>query len=262
MTPRWNALVLAAGRGPDDPMAKAHGVARKCEVPVDGVAMLKRVAATLSSHRSISNVVVSIEKEITMREILGGVGALFVQSSQSAPASVLAAIGAGPAKYPLLVTTADHPLLTDAMIEHFLKEADSSNADLCVALARDRVILDAYPEAKRTFLKFGRDRVSGCNLYALRTEHALEAVKLWNSLDEARKQPWRLIAAFGPGALLRFAFGLLTLESAFELGSRKLGIVAKPILMPFAEAAIDIDKPADLELAEKILKARRDPGSP
>jgi hypothetical protein len=72
-----------------------------------------------------------------------------------------------------------------------------------------------------------------------------------------RKQPWRLVAGFGPVALLRFAFGQLTVESAFELASRKLGITAKPILLPYASAAIDVDKPEDLELADKILKARR-----
>jgi hypothetical protein len=129
-----------------------------------------------------------------------------------------------------------------------------------VALARDTVILEAYPQAKRTFLKFGPDRVSGCNLFALRTAHALKAVELWQSLDQARKKPWRLIAAFGPTALWRFGFGKLTLDSAFALASRKLAISAKPVLMPFAEAAIDVDKPADLELAEAILKSRRTPG--
>jgi GTP:adenosylcobinamide-phosphate guanylyltransferase len=260
MSTRWNALVLAAGRGPGDPMAAAHGVARKCEIPIDGVPMLKRVAGTLSAHRSISDVVVSIEKEIAMREILGGIGALFAQSEDSAPASVLAAIESGVARLPLLVTTADHPLLDEAMIDFFLDAADSSGADLCVALARDRVIREAYPEAKRTYLKLGRVRVSGCNLFALRTPHALKAVELWQSLDRARKKPWRLVAAFGPGALLRFATGRLSLDSAFELASRRLAITARPVLMPFAEAAIDVDKPADLELAEKILKARRDRG--
>jgi GTP:adenosylcobinamide-phosphate guanylyltransferase len=259
MISRWNALILAAGRGPDDPMAKAHGVQRKCEIPIDGVAMLKRVASTLAAHRAISDVVVSIESDIAMREILGGIGALFVKSAASAPASVLAAIANGPARLPLLVTTADHPLLDEAMIDYFLDAADGSQSDLCVGLARDTVIRAAYPEARRTYLKFGRDRVSGCNLFALRTTHALKAVELWQSLDRSRKEPWRLVAAFGLGALARFGLGRLTIDDAFALASRRLAISAKPVLMPFAAAAIDVDKPADFELAEAILKARRDP---
>jgi hypothetical protein len=57
-------------------------------------------------------------------------------------------------------------------------------------------------------------------------------------------------------ALLRFALGRLSLEAAFALVSARLGLAVKPVIMPFAEAAIDIDKPADKDLAEKILAAR------
>ena len=41
-----------------------------------------------------------------------------------------------------------------------------------------------------------------------------------------------------------------------ESFQERLGLTAKPILLPFAEAAIDVDKPSDLELAETILKQR------
>jgi len=53
-----------------------------------------------------------------------------------------------------------------------------------------------------------------------------------------------------------YLFGRLSLSGAFEYGSRKIGITAKPILIPIAEAAIDVDKPSDLELVERILAAR------
>ena len=46
----------------------------------------------------------------------------------------------------------------------------------------------------------------------------------------------------------------MNLERAFAIASRRIGIVARPILLPFAEAAIDVDKPADKELAEQILR--------
>ena len=47
MTKTWTALVLAAGRGPNDPMAKAYGVSHKCALPVNGVPMLRRVVNAL-----------------------------------------------------------------------------------------------------------------------------------------------------------------------------------------------------------------------
>ena len=36
----WQAIILAAGRGPDDPMAKAYGVANKSTLTVGAVPML------------------------------------------------------------------------------------------------------------------------------------------------------------------------------------------------------------------------------
>jgi hypothetical protein len=50
--------------------------------------------------------------------------------------------------------------------------------------------------------------------------------------------------------------GTLSLDEVFRTVSRRLEFIAKPILLPFAEAAIDVDKPSDLELAETILEQR------
>jgi len=38
-----------------------------------------------------------------------------------------------------------------------------------------------------------------------------------------------------------------------RLVSRRLGIDAAAVVLPMAEAAIDVDKPADLDLVESIL---------
>ncbi len=143
------------------------------------------------------------------------------------------------------------------MVRHFCNEATASGADFCAGLARDETILAAYPQSVRTFFKLGKDRVSGCNLFALNNKRALVVVQRWQYLDSLRKKPWRLVAAFGPVAILRFALGWIDLQSAFAIISQRLGVVAKPVLMPFAEAAIDVDKPSDLELAEQILRARQ-----
>jgi hypothetical protein len=98
--------------------------------------------------------------------------------------------------------------------------------------------------------------VSGCNLFAVQNAKGLRILERWKYLETVRKKPWRLVAAFGPLALLRFVTGRLSLQTAFQTISSRLGMEIKPVLMPFAEAAIDVDKPSDLELAESILKNR------
>ena len=242
----WSALILAAGRGPDDPMAKAYGVANKCLIPVGGVPMLTRVVSTLSDF---GPVLVSIES---------GVAGQFetVEPYSSAPSSVLAAVRTGRLPYPVLVTTGDHPLLTREMLDHFRVASETTGADFTAGLARAEVIEAAWPETRRTYFSFRPDRVSGCNLFALHNSNALRILERWQYLEQVRKKPWRLVAAFGVMPLLRYLSGTLTLETAFATASKKLGLVMKPVLMPQAEAAIDVDKPADKDLAEKILAGR------
>jgi CTP:molybdopterin cytidylyltransferase MocA len=251
-------LVLAAGRGPNDPMAKAYEVTHKCLVEIGGEPMLKRVVRTLLASPEIASVTVSIEKKELLTDALGPLAArvAFLASAESAARSALAALPED-AEYPWLITTGDHPLLTLEMLRYFLDAATGSGADLCAGLARAETILARFPDARRTYLPFGPDRVSGCNLFALTSPAARKALAFWHDLERLRKKPWRLIGAFGPVALLRFFAGTLTLDSAFALASRRLGLTARPVLMPFAEAAVDVDKPADKELAERILRERQ-----
>ena len=255
----FDALVLAAGRGPDDPMAKASGARHKCLLPVGGTPMLMRVLAALASSPHINRIFVSIE---TPGIVEGADGFTelshkhpieTIQSADKASSSVGEALRSGRMAFPVLVTTADHALLSPAMIEHFCTTSIAAQADVTAGLADADTILSAYPGAARTFLRFSGGRYSGCNLFAFTGPRALAAIDFWQRVERDRKQPWRLIRAFGFAPLLWYLSGRLNLEQAFEKGSQRLGITAKPVIMPMAEAAIDVDKPQDLELVEKIL---------
>ena len=180
----------------------------------------------------------------------------FVDPRTGAAGSVLAAIERGEVSYPLLVTTGDHPLLTAEMVRHFADAAWRTGADVAVGLATAETILAAHPRSVRTFFRLGATRVSGCYLFAVRNARALALLRLWQDIEKNRKKPWRIVSAFGPVAIIRFLTGTPTLDGAFALVSRRLGLTVAPVLMPFAEAAIDVDKPADKELAEAILAAR------
>ncbi len=106
MSRPWTALVLAAGRGPGDPMAKAYGVTHKCALPVAGVPMLARVVGALQESGIIESIAVSVETEDVLSAALGNAAmeVRFTQSTHSAPASVLAA-ATEIARFPLLITT-------------------------------------------------------------------------------------------------------------------------------------------------------------
>jgi len=161
--------------------------------------------------------------------------------------------------FPLLVTTADHALLTPALIEAFCREALSSRADIVAGLAPASVIQAAYPNTHRTYLRFREDSYSGANLFALLTPESLHAVAFWRRIERERKRPWRLAKAFGLGNLLSYLLRRYSMRQAVERISRPLGCRAEAIVLPIAEAAIDVDKPSDLVLVEDILSKRESP---
>jgi GTP:adenosylcobinamide-phosphate guanylyltransferase len=239
-------------------MARAYQVTHKCLVEIGGKPMLRRVVGTLAASPDIASITVSIERRELLDEALGSrsTNVRFLGSAESAARSALTALSET-APFPWLITTGDHPLLTSEMLRYFLSEAAKSGADLSAGLARAETIMARFPQARRTYLKFGADRVSGCNLFALTSPRARKALAFWHHLESVRKRPWRLVGAFGLVALLRFLSGTLTLDGAFAVASRRLDLTARPVLMPFAEAAVDVDKPDDKELAEKILRERQ-----
>jgi len=254
---KWRVLVLAGSRGPNEPMARHYGVSHKCLIEISGKPMLHRVVDALHEHRAIEEVHVSIEIADFLADELKAIDdkVEFHQAKSSAPQSVLAAIiDMGLDDGPILVTTADHALLDEEMLDSFLSDALASGADLLVGLAKAEVILKAYPDAKRTFLTFGPDRVSGCNLFAFKTEASKKLLGFWQRVEKNRKNPFKLIWAFGWKPLFFYLTGQVNLQKAFKLGSQQVGVNVEPVLLPMANAAVDVDKPEDKELVEAILR--------
>ncbi len=251
------ALVLAGQRkGGPDPMAAAAGVSHKALLPVAGVPMLLRVVSALRASPAVGRVAVSIEAPERTLSGLGGLEDALLRAAAPSPArSAAAALDEFGA--PLLVATADHALLTPEMVGHFVS-AVPAGAAAAAALARSETVLAAYPDARRTWLRFRDGAFSGCNLFLLaEAEGAAKAVGFWRRVEAERKRPLAMARLLGPLALLRFALGRMTLRDALDALERRCGARLSAVEMPFADAAVDVDKPADLALAEAALRARR-----
>ncbi len=222
--------------------------------------MLGRVAATLLGAPEIGRIVILAQDPQSPQvgdaaELAAHPRISFAPAGRGIAASISAIAGSSAAPFPLLVTTADHVLLTPDMLAEFLSGAADCDAAFGVG---EKASMDAaYPGSRRTWLKFPDGHYSGANLFALRTVKVATALNLWEGYEQDRKQAWKLFARFGPNLFLRALTRTISFPAAVRRAGLRLSVRVKPIVMSAAEAMIDVDKPADHALAERILSARR-----
>ena len=217
-----------------------------------------RVVRALRATRGIGPLTVSLEEPGALDALpelaaLRRQGILSVHKSLPSPSrSVLDVLEGLPPERRLLVTTADHALLRPEIVERFLADAEQSGADLALGLVSERLLRASFPESKRTYIPFRDDGYSGANLFFFRTPQARAAAAFWVRAERFRKRPWRLVSSFGAVSLVLFLLRRLDLAAAMERASRAIGARIAAIPLGFAEAAIDVDKAADLVLAREI----------
>lgn len=257
---KCTALVLAGSRGAPDALTIAAGVSHKALIPAGGQPMLARVVQTLLDCEHIGDILISIERpelalDLPLIAAQAASGRVRVIASAATPSqSVLAIIQDTDNIWPLLVTTGDHPLLSGEMIAYLLEHAAPA-ADAAAAIVEEAVIRAAYPQSLRTYMRFRGSAFSGANLFLLCNSNARGVVSFWRHIEANRKNPIRLMAALGVMSLLRFALGRLDLDQALQRLGRKCGARIGVVRLPYAQAAIDVDKPEDLALVTGILRS-------
>jgi molybdopterin-guanine dinucleotide biosynthesis protein A len=255
----WTAVLLAGQRPGIDPLAAAFGQQWKALVPIAGEAMLSRVARTLLACPPIARVLILAQEPEALLvgdcAWLGREARVTTAPSGGGIASSIAAVAGGPAApWPVLATTADHPLLTVEMVEAMI--AGVGLLDVGVGVVERRVLLAAYPGNRRTWLRFADGAWTGANLFALRTPDATRALGSWSAVEQDRKKALKLVWHFGAWLAIRAFTRTITLRTAMKRAGRRLGFEVRPVPLPFAEAGIDVDKPSDHALAEAILQKR------
>jgi hypothetical protein len=153
---------------------------------------------------------------------------------------------------PVLVTTADHPLLRADIVDDFLQRSLASGADVGVGLTDYASIRARFPAARKTVTRFRDGGFCGCNLFSFMTPASHRVAAAWRRVEEQRKNPLRVISQLGWWSVLRYLLGWMTLNQALEKLSQRLGVSIAPVHLPFPEAAIDVDSIADQQLVEGI----------
>lgn len=262
------AVVLAADRTTSDPITQHTGASCKAIAPVCGVPMILRVLDALEASNQVQSIIICGPQESALSECselqqrIEAGRVTWLPSLDSPSRSAMKGFEQIDDNTPILLTTADHALLTPAIVQHFLRESLAAESDATVGLVKYEDIIATFPDAKRTITKLRDGGFCGCNLFTFNRQ-GRNLVSLWRQAEDMRKRPWRLIAQIlGPWTVLNYLLGLLTLEQALHAISIKTGIRAQAVMLPYPQAGIDVDKIEDLRLAESVLSRCNAPVDP
>jgi GTP:adenosylcobinamide-phosphate guanylyltransferase len=249
------AVVLAGSRPGTDPFAQRYGTDLKALIPVGGEPMVRRPVRALLASANVDGIRVLAQQPERVREVLPADLRISVEESGETIAATLERLCVDPdLQWPILVTTADHALLTPEMVADFLAKA--AGADVAIGIVSRDALMKRLPQTQRTWLKFRGGAYSGANLFLLGTPKVRSTIELWRSNEQNRKKAWRMLLTVGLFAGLGALFRLRTLQQTLDSVGRKLNLNIRAVELSDPLAAVDVDKPADHELVTAILEGR------
>ena len=253
------AIVLAGDRTKADSLINHTKVGSKAMIDIDGTPMVRRVLNSLRASRVVNKIALSgpEETEVAKDEQL----ARWVEDGEvlwkppgiSPSTSAYEAMQSLDPDAAVLLTTADHPLLSAEVVDAFGRQSLAADVDVTVGLAPHALVSEAYPGIKKTVLRFSDGDFCGCNLFAFLTPEGRHAARFWRRIEQERKKPLLVIGLLGWSAVLRYRLGLLSLEEALARLGKRLGLRMRAVILPYANAAIDVDSIADLMLVKGAL---------
>lgn len=259
---QFAAIVLAADRTNKDPITRYTGAACKAFAPVGGIPMVIRVLDVLAACDLIGTIILcgppqalhaqcpELEQRIASGRIV------WLPNLDSPSRSADSCLNHIPSNLPVLLTTADHALLTADIVQHFLRKSSAATAEATVGTIEQQRIAAAFPHSKRTVIRLRDGGFCGCNLFTFKPQ-GRTLVGFWRQAEDLRKRPWRLIAqVLGWRTVLSYLCGRLTLQQALAAISQKAGVDIEAIVLDDARAGVDVDKIEDLHLAESILNGK------
>jgi GTP:adenosylcobinamide-phosphate guanylyltransferase len=251
---KYTAIVLAGSRPGGDAFAESHGTDLKALIPVGGEPMVRRPVRALLASAKIGEIIVLSQAPERIAQALPEDRRIIFRKSEATIARTMLELCFDKAtQWPLLVTTADHALLDTTTIDEF---CDAAKGDISLGVVERQTLLRRFPAATRTWVKFRGGAYTGANLFALKSPKVAAAIELWRSVENERKKGWRVVSLLGPFVLIGTLLRLLSIDDALRRVGGKLGLEIHAMRLGNPLAGVDVDKPADHELAEAILAGR------
>ncbi len=249
MQERFDAVIVAGyDRNKSDALTEQSGEPHKVLLKIAGKPMIWYVVNALAQSQSVDRIaIVGLGPEDGVAfghpvHYLADQGGMF---DNVVYGFTWLAQSQAQERYALLLT-GDIPLLTSAMVDQFAAACQSLNQDVYWGIVEKTRMEAIFPQSKRSYLRLVEGQFCNGNLFLGKIAIPLKRQALIKQMLEQRKSVVRQLRLLGFGVIVKFLLHRLRLRDLLGVVQRALDLSGAPIILPFAEAAMDVDKPHQL----------------
>lgn len=248
---KYHVILLAGGE--KGPLFETTGFVEKALIPIHGKPMLSRVIEAFHASERVDKIVVvgssnldALDSMVHVRKRIF-TGFNVVQNLLHAVTYIKHRLYGGAADHNgYVISFCDAVFLTPEIIDDTLKSIEELDSDIVLHYVEESTFEQAGLPTKRTYIPIAGKNYTGSTIYYVKKfGKVLTAMPKLVELRKHRKDPQKLLRLIGCEE-----GDLPDIEGAL---SRELGARVRICVSKHARMGIDVDKPSDLELAEKML---------
>ena len=248
---KTNVILLAGGE--KGPLYEPTGYIEKALLPIHGRAMLSRVIECFEACDRVDQIVVVGSRNLEELEAVQRIRKRVLEGTTLVQ-NLLHAVGY--VKHRLYHSASDHPgyiisfcdavFLTPEIVRDTLAAIEACDGEIVLHYVPRTAFEAAGLPTQRTWIPLGGHELTGSTIYYVKKfGKVIKALPTLHELRKHRKDPARLMEIIGcKGDSLE--------EIALAMSDR-LGLQVRILLSPHPGLGMDVDKPADLELANQLL---------
>ncbi|NPA06078.1 MAG: NTP transferase domain-containing protein [Chloroflexi bacterium] len=257
------AIVMAGGTPtPDDPLYPYTQGKPKALLDIAGQPMLQWVLDAINQAHHIDEILIfgtdaqaypwRLQKPVRWRpdkgsmvkNILSGLEEISYDTPQDAW---------------VMLISGDVPTVTGHILDWVATNAQHfPTVDVIYHVVTRDIMEKRFPGVRRTYLRLRDVEVCGADVNLVRVRVGQRGDDLWERLYAARKSPLKQAALIGWGTLLKILLRRLTLAEAVAEVSQRLNLPGIAVLAPYAEIAMDVDKPEHVDIVRRELAQHRE----
>jgi GTP:adenosylcobinamide-phosphate guanylyltransferase len=246
-----DAVILAGGEGEViDPSCRFKGL-----VPILGRPLVEWVLDAFRDATTINEIAVVMPTAEGLGDWVDKAAKLVV-SDRDFMDNLLAGVASFRADRPVLIATGDLPMLTGAAIDDFVTASLESGADITYPLIPKREMEAQFPGSVRTYFRLKSGEFTGGNMMLMNPLLVPSNREIGQRLFDNRKNALATVRIAGLRFAVKFVLGRLEAADIERRLQELLGGTGAAIVTDQASLAVDVDKPADVELVERTLAPR------